>query len=470
MKSFITFLLFSIGIAIGNCQLKGNQLIDFNKIKYDINKINKILTIEPNYFRWVSSVDGEIKGLNLKDPSVELSDPFQDREFYFGNPVIGTEYSFEKLVNPSMACEGKYFNLVGMMNYILKNKTEPPSKNPLIQSHSDISTPTPSPTTKPISIYSFPNITLLTILRIKITQAKNVNWGKDGSEVSTTFRKGTINIDPLEANTFPKSYDHHNNILYLFVRERSNLKGSFSDRKNFIVVFNVSSNKIIEKEIITDLLFESIAISGFNNSLFMVGQKQNSNSTYLYEINYSDQQNELKIDFLQTIPLANPYQQVVCENSRFLILYSNLNRSIIKFDLLYKNDSTHSTIIETDVPIMPIGNSKIMAIAYVENKELESIDSYINYQKPFEEGNYSYNINQNNGNYQNKKKLSNNGKIALAITIPFAGFLIALGITVFIIINCKRIKRKNRENKNEIKTNNPNEEFETTGADDFTRE
>ncbi|KAN0015630.1 hypothetical protein ACTFIU_008371 [Dictyostelium citrinum] len=459
----------NIGITIGNCQLKGNQLNDFNKIKYDIKKINKILTIEPNYFRWVSSVDGEIKGLNLKDAAVELSDPFHNRDYYFGNPVIGTEYSFEKLVNPSMACEEKYFNLVGMMNYILKNKTEQPSKNPIIQSHSDVSTPTPSPTTKPITIDSFPNITLLTISSIKITLAKNVNWGMDGSEVSSTFRKGTININPLESISFPKSYDHQNNILYLFVRERSNLNGSISDRKNFIVVYNVSSKKIIEKEIITDLLIESIAISGFNNSLFIVGQKKNSNFTYLYEINYSDQQNELNMDLLQTIPLANPYQQVVCENSRFLILYSNLNQSFIKFDLLYKNDSTHTTIIETDVPIMPIGNSKIMAIAYVEKKELESIDSYVNYQKPFEEGNYSYNINQNNDNYDNKKNLSNDAKIALAISIPFAGFLIALGITVFIIIKCKRIKRKNRENKTEIKTNNPNEEFETTGADGFTR-
>ncbi|KAM9964793.1 hypothetical protein ACTFIW_004579 [Dictyostelium discoideum] len=467
---FIIFIFLIIEFTIVNCEegIIGNRLVSFNKIQYETNKIIKIFTIEPNYLRWVSSIDGEIKGINLMEAAVELSDPFNYRDHYFGYPVIGTEYSYEKLVNPSMLCEDKYFNLVGMMNYIVKNKTSDDQvfqpRNSKIKSHTDQPPAIQTPSPNSITIESFPNVTLLTMESIKIEKILN-EWGK-GSEISSTFRKTSININPLEAEKFPKSFDHENNLLYIIARERLNPTtdgggDGGSNRRNFIVVYNSSSNSIIEKEIVIDLIFETIVISGFNKSIFIAGQKQNSYLTYLYQVNYNDQIG-LSINLLQTIPFIN-YQQVVCENSRFLILYSNFNHSIIKIDLLNKYVSS---IIETEVPIVPIENSKIMAVAYVDNyifdnfKTDESENIFIS----------QFVTDENNGNdgdnYQEKKeKLSNDAKLAIAITIPFAGFLIALGITIFIIIKCKRIKKKNRVNNPEIKINNPNEEFENTGAD-----
>ncbi|KAM9981499.1 hypothetical protein ACTFIY_003796 [Dictyostelium cf. discoideum] len=437
MKFFlIIFIFLIIEFTIINCNegIIGNRLVLFNKIQYDTKKIFKIFKIEPNYLRWVSSSDGGIKGLNLMDAAVEYSDPFDYRDHYFGYPVIGTEYSFEKLVNPSMLCEDKYFNLVGMMNYIIKNKTasndDEKSGNSRIKSHTDPPPTTQTPSPNPITIESFPNVTLLTMESIKI---EKVQWG-EGSEKSSTFHKTSININPLEVEKFPKSFDHENNLLYVIARERINPTTNSDNRRNFIVVYNSSSNSIIEKEIVIDLIFETIVISGFNKSIFIAGQKQNSDLTYLYQVNYNDQIG-LVVNLLQTILISN-YQQVVCENSRFLILYSNLNKSIIKIDLLNKYVSSK---IETEVPIVPIENSKIMAVAYVENSILDDLkinESEENIEINDFNNDFKNDFNENNGdNYQENKD------------------------------NQMIIKKKNRVNNPEIKTNNPNEEFGNTGAD-----
>ncbi|EAL69330.1 hypothetical protein DDB_G0276061 [Dictyostelium discoideum AX4] len=108
------------------------------------------------------------------DSAVELSDPFDYIDHYFGYPVIGTEYSYEKLVNPSMLCEDKYFNLVGMMNYIIKNKTSDDDEKPgnsKIKSHTD-----QPPTTQTLSKSNYNvifKIVIFIIIKCKRIKKKN---------------------------------------------------------------------------------------------------------------------------------------------------------------------------------------------------------------------------------------------------------------------------------------------------------
>ncbi|KAN0035465.1 hypothetical protein ACTA71_004737 [Dictyostelium dimigraforme] len=464
MKLFIFIFIYLI-IKFGNC--KGVEYKeDFNGVYLNYTKAKILYNLEPNYLKWADSTNGQTKFISFMSPYEELSvSPYLNG--FYGNPFFGTDLSFQRLINPTIDCQDNYFNLVGIMKYDVENQTIEPSVDPNYHSL-DVSmstpspTPTPTPTPKPITIDSFPNITLLTIANHKFLSSRS-----GSKEISVTYRKSTINMNPIDAKNFPKSFDHQNNNLYLLARERSS--SSNGNEKVFIIVYNTISNTIIQKEIISDLIFESIGISGYNNSLFVVGSKQDSNLTYLYQINYNDKDN-LKMDLIQTIPLIN-YQQLVCENSRFLYLYSNVNKVIVKIDLFYKNETKCITIIPTDIPIMQMKNSRIMAIAYYDHDEFHKQflgeETLLSTPAPTEDHGYYYHGFENNDNYyeEHKEKLSNDAKIALAITIPFAGFLIALGITIFIIIRCKRIKRKNKQNSPEIKTNNPNEEFENVGAD-----